>query len=205
MTSVLYIPLRIYRVGGVPFTDTEVGNIIQRTNSKLAKLNIRINASTVSDIGHASQAIVNIEPPADTADHKDLLLHGSGLDQPLRLFLVKSNANGSFAWTYEPVDISKDEWLWGGAIFLTEYWRDTSDQSQIAKNYHAMHDSILHELGHVLLRQSTDFDMGKVYNFMNKNIAYLDDTIAPEQARKMRGEPPYAPRSRFVTEKTLFN
>lgn len=206
MSSLLYIPLRVYRVGGVLFTDTEVGNIIERTNSKLAKLKIRIDASTVRDIGHASQAIVDPKTPAALADLKDLLQNGSGLDQPLRLFLVRANhENGSYAWTYDPVNINKDERLWGGAIFLTEFWRDSSDQSQIAKKYHAKHDSILHELGHVLLRQAGDFEMGEVFNFMNKNISYLDDTICPEQGRKMRGEPPYRPRSRFVTEKPLFN
>jgi len=183
----LELPVCVYRVGDTAFSDDQVAWMITRTNCKLKVARIRVVVEKTVDIAVKTLAYVDdVEGPQQNI--YQLLAYGAGPvdDKTLRIFLVKNHirtCDGS--WTYDPVDEPDDEYLWGGAIFITELYNDNSDECYYQLGYPETSDSLLHELGHVLMQQKEHYD-GPYCNFLHIESAQLDDTIFADQIERMR-------------------
>jgi hypothetical protein len=115
--------------------------------------------------------------------------NGSGENEYLRLFLVKRHVcEGHGSWTYDPVGVSLDPANWSGAIFITELYNDNDDERYIDLGLQPSNDSLLHELGHVLMQEGTHYNDPGNMNFFHESACMTDDSILPRKALRMCGE-----------------
>ncbi len=87
------------------------------------------------------------------------------------------------SWTYDPINDDN----WEGAIFITELFNDNSDEAYETRGYLASNDSLLHELGHVLMQEANHFQ-GSSKNFFHEKSEETDDSITQTQIKRLRGE-----------------
>ena len=197
----LHLPVLVYRVGGTAFLKDQVKEMIHRTNEKLYEQNTGIKIVWENDIEIVTEksfAYVYYDQDVGYMNLRELLKNGADSGK-LRIFLVKVDVSEhSGSWTYDPIDsVESDEYpnLWRGAIFITEQFNDNSDQRYKDMGYPESSDTLLHELGHVLMQDETHYS-GDKYNFMHELPEYLDSTIFPSQVSRMRGDP--KPRQRHT-------
>ena len=188
------LPIKVYRVGGTCFTSSQVADMIARTNRKLYQNNtgIRIELKEEVDVPEKSWAYISEATDKKNDELYQLLSqNGAGPNKTLRLFLVKTHLGGHGSWTYDPItDLDPD--VWGGAIFITELYNDNDDLRYADLGFLPSNDSLLHELGHVLMQESTHYN-GSQLNFFHDSAEMTDDTIFPQQVFRMRGEVPETP------------
>ena len=181
-------------MGGASFSDLQIKDMVARTNSKLAKNNVGITIEEVGSTIHINKkefAYVAADDPTNLASPKtqelrDLLDNGqqAGTDKTLRVFLIKTELDSNHgSWTYDPINDDDLE----GAIFITELFNDNSDEAYEAQGYLASNDSLLHELGHVLMQEASHFDKDQ-FNYFHKYSEKTDDSITTEQIERLRGE-----------------
>ena len=93
-------------------------------------------------------------------NHVKLLNNGSGANKLVRIFFVKAdldNTPRNDSWTYDPLLDPQAEDLWGGAIFITELFNDNSNDRYEDMGYLKTNDTLLHELGHVLMQEENHY------------------------------------------------
>ncbi|MCA9110930.1 MAG: hypothetical protein KDA52_13350 [Planctomycetaceae bacterium] len=177
----------VYRVGGTAFSDCQVARMVERTNSKLTATGIQVAVNSTTHIDEPSFAYVSYQVSPRQNIHR-LLAYGAGPEKTLRLFLVKWDADNRYgSWTFDPLDQGLDVDLWGGAIFITELFNDNDNDRYVDMGYLPQNDTLLHEIGHVLL-QEKDHYSGPHYNFLHEDSSWADDTIFPDQIAKMHGD-----------------
>lgn len=186
------LPINVYYVGGAGFSKKQVRDMIARTNRKLYSNNtgILIELQDEIIIPNKSMAYVDDVDAKRSKQLEKLLLNGSGANKFLRLFLVKTHVperHGS--WTYDPVSDCNIVDVWGGAIFITELFNDNNDKRYVDLGLLQSNDTLLHELGHVLMQEGTHYT-GTAKNFFHEKAELTDDTILPFQVSRMRGEAP---------------
>ncbi|MEW8050187.1 MAG: hypothetical protein AB2809_07400 [Candidatus Thiodiazotropha sp.] len=104
----------------------------------------------------------------------------------IRIFLVKADLDHrNDSWTYDPLEDSANTAVWGGAIFITELFNDNSDERYVDMGYLPTNDSLLHEIGHVLLQDKRHYN-GPKNNFFHAKSEMTDDTIHSSQIKIMR-------------------
>ena len=188
------LPIQFFRVGGTCFSDQQIKDMVARTNSKLTKNNVGITIEEVGSTIHINKkemAYVGAHHPEDltnpkTLELRALLVNGQQTcaNKTLRVFLIKAELDQNYgAWTYDPINDDDLE----GAIFITELFNDNSDEAYEAQGYLASNDSLLHELGHVLMQEAKHFQ-GNSKNFFHEMAEATDDSITTAQVKAMRGE-----------------
>lgn len=178
--DLLELPVQIYRVASVSFSNAQVQKMLQRTNLKLSKAGIRIvMPDKIKQIPRPDLAVIN------EYNIENILRYGSL--SSLRIFLVQKDAQyGNESWTYDPVYDKTAPSFWRGAIFITEIWADNSNRSYAQGGFQPTADTLLHELGHVLMQQADHLKDRRNNNFMHNWAEHLDDTITPAQVLRMR-------------------
>ena len=181
------LPVSVYRVGQTCFSSNQVTSMVDRTNSKLATAGIEITIDSRANVPDDELAYVYQGIPNGYDNLVRLLTdNGSGPNKQLRVFLVKVDFDyRNDSWTYDPVADSADEDIWGGAIFITELYNENTDSVYRDLGYPPSSDSLLHEIGHVLMREANHYN-GPQRNFFHEDALKLDDTIFPSQISKLR-------------------
>ncbi|MCG7872450.1 MAG: hypothetical protein JAZ11_10160 [Candidatus Thiodiazotropha lotti] len=183
----LELPVWIYRVGETCFSNDQIRAMINRTNKKLSPCGIEVVIERTSEVKENSYAYVNVDTEAGYQNHVDLLKSYRPIaESRLRIFLVKADISYQHgSWTYDPIASPQDEEIWRGAIFITELFNNNSDQSYVDMGYLPNNDSLLHEIGHVLMQEKDHYD-GPHSNFFHSRAEMTDDTIFPSQIHRMR-------------------
>ncbi len=192
----LVLPLDVYRVGGTCFSTSQVAAMVDRTNRKLFAndTGIKIEVQNETSIPDPDKSLAYVSD----GNVEQLLQHGVAQNKNVRLFLVKAEVSDRIgSWTYDPIPTGNDPAIWSGAIFITELYNDNDDNCYISLGFEPTNDSLLHELGHVLMKEGTHFedpaDPTKK-NFFHKEAKYTNDEILPSQVARMRNEasiPPF--------------
>ncbi|PUB78743.1 MAG: hypothetical protein DBO99_06110 [gamma proteobacterium symbiont of Ctena orbiculata] len=185
------LPIKFYRVGNTSFTDRQVEEMVARTNRKLTNVGIKIEIESISHINSISKAYISLKSKQN--ELKELLLQygyqGATKDKFLRVFLVKLDIDEYLgSWSYDP-DPNPE---YQAAIFITELFNDNSDEAYEAQLYRKENDSLLHELGHTLMWESSHIG-GVAANFFHELAELTDDSITPQQSLRLRGEDPGRP------------
>ncbi len=187
----LILPINVYRVGGTCFHSSQVTGMIARTNRKLNAndTGIQIEVQREAVIPDKSMAYVNDVDEKKYKQLEKLLLNGAGPEKYLRLFLVKAHVTGGYgSWTYDPISELSNADVWSGAIFITELYNDNDDDRYVDLGLDPSNDSLLHELGHVLMQEGAHYNDRSGKNFFHEKAEMTDDTIFPFQVLRMRGE-----------------
>lgn len=181
------LPIQFYQVGRTHFEDSHILAMVARTNLKLQPVGIEIETLPIQRVGTVAQAYVSQSKQKEPELFDLLTSNGHqplAIDRILRVFLVKADLDGCHgSWTYDPTD--DDEYR--AAIFITEQFRDNSDEAYVAQQHPASSDTLLHELGHSLMWEAVH-EGSATPNFFHHQSDLLDDSITAEQRIRLRGE-----------------
>lgn len=174
------IELAIFRVGQVQFTDEQIQKMIKRTESKLQALPLKIQYKVHSDLwplhtGEMSEKDVEL-----------LLTTAPYVPKPtLKVFLIKKDLTHQLdSWTYNPLIDSENHSPWEGVIFINELFNTNTDEHYKKLGYLPSNDTLMHELGHILLDRA-DHDKGSEFNFFHDLAEKTNDHISSEQRQRM--------------------
>jgi hypothetical protein len=187
----MVLPVVVYRVGHTCFRKRQMKAMIKRTNRKLAPASIQIEVEGLCQIRDVTLSYVPENPGTQDSNVERLLEYGRGKPKTLRIFLIKKSWEGEHdAWTLDPVEDPKNEELYGGAIFITEFFNRNTDDWYEFLGYCPSCDTLQHELGHVLMRKTEkDHVTGSQPNFFHNEPAKSDDSMTDAQIEEMRTSP----------------
>jgi len=179
--SPIEIPLEFFRVKGVPFSDLDIAAMTARTTAKLRRARLRIKVLGITEIGPADLAKV------DSQNIETLLSYGDPVNT-IRVFLVSEDLDyQNDSWTYDPL-LEPAGIHWKNAIFITDRFSKNDDQHYEDLGYLPSADTLLHELGHVLMQEATHV-FGPKTNFFHEDSEFADDTLTREQIDALRHHP----------------
>ncbi len=178
----LRVPLQIVRVGSAAFSRAQIDAMLSRTNRKLAPAGIAVFEYSYDELGPETLSDV-------TAENIETILQHRAESGLLRLFLIREDRYyGLQSWTYDPYDLATYPPFYRGAIFITQAFNENSDEHYVQMGYQPTNDTLLHELGHVLM-QSGDHYREQVDNFFHESGDRTNDAMTDEQIARLRAGP----------------
>jgi hypothetical protein len=178
--ELLMLPVVVYRVGNTCFSEKQAQAMIDFTNEKLEANGAGIEI-VMRQYEHIDEPLWAYVTQDDYSHNVWDLLDQTRHATMLRIFLVKVNVEQNYgSWSF----VAHDEW-YRGTVFVTELYNDNSPEVYTAMGLLEGNDSLLHELGHVLMHEENHYN-GHRLNFFHEQPERTDDTMFEDQIRRMR-------------------